>query len=83
VASLAIFVVAMGAAWRARRVNVATGREAMIGADALVLGDFVGHGSVRAFGEVWQARSAVPVSKDQKVRVAGIDGLVLIVEPKP
>ena len=82
-ASLGLFAFAIGAAWRARRVAVVTGKEAMIGEAALVLVDFVGNGRVQAFGEVWQARSAVPLTKGTTVRVTGIDGLVLDVEPIP
>jgi membrane-bound serine protease (ClpP class) len=66
---------------RARALRVSTGREAMIGAGAVALEDFAERGQVRAFSEIWQARSPRPVSKGAKLRVTGIDGLVLTVEP--
>ncbi|MCZ6657934.1 MAG: nodulation protein NfeD [Gammaproteobacteria bacterium] len=77
---VAFFVV--GSAIQARRQKVVTGVESMIGAEALVLDDFDGRGSVRAFGEVWGASSAVPLQKNTKVRVTRVDGLTLTVEPE-
>ena len=77
---VAFFVV--GSAIQARRQKVVTGVESMIGAEALVLDDFDGRGSVRAFGEVWGASSAVPLQKNTKVRVTHVDGLTLTVEPE-
>ncbi len=77
---VAFFVV--GSAIQARRQKVVTGVESMIGGEALVLDDFDGRGSVRAFGEVWGASSAVPLQKDTKVRVTHVDGLTLTVEPE-
>jgi membrane-bound serine protease (ClpP class) len=41
-----------------------------------------GAGHVFAHGERWKAVSAVPLSKGQLVRVKGVDGLVLRVEPE-
>ena len=38
------------------------------------------HGDIRAFGEIWQARSAGPIAAGNKVKVEGIDGLVLEVK---
>ena len=77
---IAFFVV--GAAIQARRQKVITGVESVIGAGALVLEDFDGRGSVRAFGEVWGAESDVPLQKDMKVRITKIEGLTLTVEPE-
>jgi membrane-bound ClpP family serine protease len=34
-------------------------------------------------GERWRAESAVPVRRDEPLRVVGIDGLTLKVEPEP
>jgi membrane-bound serine protease (ClpP class) len=77
---IAFFVV--GSAIQARRQKVITGVESVIGAGALVLDDFDGRGSVRAFGEVWGAESDVPLQKDMKVRITKIEGLTLTVEPE-
>ena len=77
----AFFVV--GAAVRARRSRVVTGVRGMVGGSALVLEDIDGAGPVRAFGEIWQARSVTPLAKNSTVRIASVDGLILIVEPSP
>ena len=53
----------------------------MIGGLAEVLDDFDGLGRVRAFGEIWQARAEIPLRRGSAVRVSGVDGLVLSVEP--
>jgi membrane-bound serine protease (ClpP class) len=66
---------------RARRRPVATGVEAMAGARAVVVGEFNEQGVVRLGGELWTARSAGPLRADQVVRVARVEGLVLVVEP--
>jgi membrane-bound serine protease (ClpP class) len=79
-ASAGIFILGLGAAARARRLRVSTGREAMLGAPAVALEDFTETGRVRAFSESWQARSAQPVHKGDKLRITAIDGLVLTVE---
>jgi membrane-bound serine protease (ClpP class) len=70
----------LGAAARARRLHVSTGREAMVGAPAVALEDFAGQGHVRAFSENWLARSEQPVRKGDKLRITGLDGLVLNVQ---
>ena len=77
---VAFFIV--GAAVRARRARVVSGVEGMVGGSALVLEDFHDRGTVRAFGEIWQASSAAPLAKDSKVRITGVDGLLLAVEPE-
>ena len=79
--SALLAVLAVGAAVRARVQTVRTGRQGMIGGAAEALDDFAGQGRVRAFGEVWRARSSVPVTRGDRLRVVGIDELVLEVEP--
>ncbi len=66
---------------RAHRRRPVTGREEMIGGSAVALEDFKGRGRVRAHSEEWQARSAESVTAGQTLRVVGMEGLVLIVEP--
>ncbi len=80
-ASGAFFIGVMGLALRARRRPVVSGREELIGARAEVLDDFTGRGRVRVHGEIWQARSHRPLRRGAAVRVTGIQGLVLEVEP--
>lgn len=79
-ASAAVFILGLGAAMRARRLKVTTGREAMIGATAVALEDFAQRGNVRAFSEIWTAESSRPVRKGDKLRVTAVEGLVLTVE---
>ena len=82
-AGLTLF--AVGAAVKARSAAVRTGREAMLGASVEVLPGFgeqtTGQGRVRAFGEVWQARSTGPsaASAGSPARVVDIDGLTLVI----
>lgn len=74
-----IFVVGM--ALKSRRSPIVSGHEAMIGAIGEMLEDTSGEGMVRVHGELWNAHSAQPLARGQKVRVTGIDGLVLHVIP--
>ncbi|WP_126464000.1 NfeD family protein [Sulfuritortus calidifontis] len=73
------FVVSM--ALRARRRPVATGREEMLGALGEVLEDFEHTGWAHIHGETWQVKSRVPLNRGTRVRVTGMDGLVLEVAP--
>ncbi|MDH3451891.1 MAG: nodulation protein NfeD [Gammaproteobacteria bacterium] len=81
VASIGLFVFAVGAALRARHGRVTTGTESMVGATAEALEDFDATGRVRAFGENWQASTERPVTKGSTVRIVQVDGLTLKVEP--
>ncbi len=81
VASAGLFMLGLGAAARARRLRVSTGREAMLGAPAVALEDFAESGRVRAFSESWQAHSPQPVHTGDKLRITRVDGLVLTVQP--
>jgi membrane-bound serine protease (ClpP class) len=74
----------MGIIWfavRAYHQPVVSGREEMVDARAVALDDFDGRGQVRAHGEIWTAHSPVPVRRGQRLRVTGMHGLVLSVEP--
>jgi membrane-bound serine protease (ClpP class) len=77
-------VVLIGMVWmfgRARRRPVVTGIEHIRGSTAEVLEGFSGQGTVRLGGELWNARSSVPLAAGQQVRVVKVDGLLLWVEP--
>lgn len=79
--SLALSLLVMRMAVASHRRPVVTGTEQMMGAHGEVL-DWRGQsGHVLAHGERWSAVSAAPLKKGQKVSVAGIEGLVLKVEP--
>jgi membrane-bound serine protease (ClpP class) len=79
-AVLLFFVVGM--ALRSHRRPVVSGSEELEGATARALSSFTDDGSVHLHGEVWSARSEVPVAMGQEVEVVGRDGLVLLVKPR-
>jgi membrane protein implicated in regulation of membrane protease activity len=64
-----------------RRYRIRTGAEAMVGRHAEVLEGSSHAGRVRLSGEIWNARSEVPVTKGQIVRITAVDGLTLVIEP--
>ena len=68
---------------RLRRRGAVSGRDSIVGGIGTALETFTGDGHVWLESESWAARSAVPVEKDQKVRVLAMKGLVLEVEPLP
>ncbi len=68
---------------RSFRRPVVSGAEEMVGASGRVLEDFDGSGDVFVHGERWNARSRVPLQAGQDVRVTGMNGLELEVEPVP
>jgi membrane-bound serine protease (ClpP class) len=81
-ASAGFLIVAVGMLARSRRRAVVSGREEMIGATGEALGDFEGEGWARVHGEQWKVRTSRPVRRGQKLRVTGMQGLVLSVEPQ-
>ncbi|MDP9199354.1 MAG: nodulation protein NfeD, partial [Pseudomonadota bacterium] len=68
-------------AMRSRRRPVVTGREQLVGGIAEALADFSGQGTVRIFGETWNAVSAAPVAAGQRLRIDRVEGLTLYVSP--
>jgi membrane-bound serine protease (ClpP class) len=75
------FLFMIGAAIKARARPVVTGQEEMLQASGEVLEDFKGKGRIRIHGEVWQAESALPLRRGDRVQVVAVDGLVLKVKP--
>ena len=74
----------MGVLWMALRVHrrpAVSGREQMIGSLGEALEDFSGMGRVHVHGESWQACASAPLKRGQRVRVTGLQGLTLVVEP--
>jgi membrane-bound serine protease (ClpP class) len=72
------FGVVVRAVVRARRQPAGAGLEGLVGSEAVV----VGPGVVRAAGEEWSARSqAGELPSGTRVRVLGVEGLTLRVEP--
>jgi membrane-bound serine protease (ClpP class) len=80
VGGLAILAMAWLAS-RSLRRPVVTGVQTMVGENAEVLDAFNGRGRVRYGGEIWNAVSSSAVRAGQIVRITGIDGLTVWVEP--
>jgi membrane-bound serine protease (ClpP class) len=68
---------------QARRRQVVSGEQALIGASGEVVSDLSDEGWASIQGEIWRVRSALPLAQGQRVRVKGIDGPTLVVEPQP
>jgi membrane-bound serine protease (ClpP class) len=80
-----LFMIAgMPAMLRARFSTPTIGRESMIGEFGTALADVSPEGTVEVRGAPWRARTnrATPISSGGRVRVIGIDGLLLEVEPE-
>jgi membrane-bound serine protease (ClpP class) len=82
VASAGFLIFVLGMLVRSRRRPVVSGREEMIGATGEALDDFQDEGWARVHGEQWKVRAKRPVRRGQKLRVTGMHGLVLSVEPE-
>jgi membrane-bound serine protease (ClpP class) len=67
---------------RARRNKVVTGVEGMLGLPAVTVGELNPSGTVLVRGEYWNAQASARVPASEPVRITGIDGLTLRVEPE-
>ncbi len=67
---------------KAQRMPVLTGRSGLVGELGRAIGDLEPSGKVFVHGEIWNAVSDSPVRADQSVRVVGVDGLRLRVQPE-
>jgi membrane-bound serine protease (ClpP class) len=85
VLSALFFASVLGFAMRARQRPVRTGGAEMIGSVGEVVswGEGEGEGRISVGGEIWSARATQSLVKGQKVRVAGREGLTLVVEARP
>jgi membrane-bound serine protease (ClpP class) len=80
--SAAFFIWVLSRLLSIRRHQVVTGQEEMIGMQGTVLDDFsANRGRVWLHSESWQAESSTNLARDTNVRVTGINGLRLQVEP--
>ena len=70
-------------ALKARRRPVVSGSEDIIGASGAALSDFEREGWAQVRGETWRVVSVAPLARGERLRVTGIDGLTLRVEPMP
>lgn len=81
-ASAGFLVFVLGMLVRSRQRAVVSGREQMIGAVGEALEDFDAEGWARVHGERWKVRSGRPLRRGQKLRVTGMQGLLLTAEPE-
>ncbi len=66
---------------RARRNRVTTGKEGMIGEIGVARTALGPDGKVFVHGELWNATARAAIAEGTRVRVAGVNGLHLVVEP--
>ncbi len=71
----------LGALWWSQRRAVKVGVETLIGREIVVRAACRPVGQVSVKGELWQARCDEGASSGEVVRILGIDGLTLVVEP--
>jgi membrane-bound serine protease (ClpP class) len=81
VSSALFLVFVVGMAIKSRRRPVVSGAEELMTATGYAVAAFQGEGRVHLHGEVWSARSRMPVAAGQAVQVSGREGLTLLVEP--
>lgn len=79
--SAVFFIFIIGMVFKSRKRPVVSGMEELIGSEVEVVEDFAGEGHVRVHSELWNARSAAPLRRGDRVRVSAVDGLVLVVGP--
>ena len=80
-ASAAVVFFTVWFALKARRRPVVSGHAEIIGTGGTALSDFEREGWAQVRGETWRVVSTVPLASGQKLRVSGIEGLTLRVEP--
>ncbi|HYM61574.1 MAG TPA: nodulation protein NfeD [Thermoanaerobaculia bacterium] len=78
----AIAVFLMTLVLRARKNRVATGPEGMIGEIGVARTALGPDGTVDVHGEIWNATAKTAVPEGARVRIRGVNGLHLIVEPE-
>jgi membrane-bound serine protease (ClpP class) len=78
--SALLFIITVTLAVRVHREKADTGKEGLIGLQGVARTDIGPTGSVLVRGEYWNARSAEPIAKGDRVTVAAVEGLTLIVK---
>jgi len=79
--NLTFFAFVLGSVIQARKRPVVSGASTMVGTKAVALENFDSEGKVKTGGEIWKARSSVPVQVGQSLKIIGTDGLVLLITP--
>lgn len=82
IVNVVLFTGVFALAVRARRRPVVSGYEELIGSIGEVLDVSEYGGRIRVHSEDWQAQAKVSLSPGQRVRVTGVEGLTLLVEPE-
>jgi membrane-bound serine protease (ClpP class) len=77
----AITIFLMSIAYRAFHNKVITGEQGMIGLVGVARTSLTPHGKIFVNGELWNARSALPIAPGTPVIVRKVEGLELEVEP--
>jgi membrane-bound serine protease (ClpP class) len=75
------FFLAVKAALRTRHLPLSVKSQTALGATGYATTDLAPAGVVQLAAETWTAEATAPVAKGQKVRVVGVEGLRLKVEP--
>lgn len=82
IVSALFFIFILGMGLKAQRLKPVSGVDGMIGESGETLDDLTPYGRVRLHGETWNAKSVnKEIEKGAQVRVVGIEGLQLHVEP--
>jgi len=81
-ASAAFMILVGGMAAKARARPVVTGREELVGAGGEVIETGGDETWARVRGETWRIRSPERLTPGSRVRVTGVDGLILDVKPE-
>ncbi|HTO46834.1 MAG TPA: nodulation protein NfeD [Burkholderiales bacterium] len=81
-ASAAFILLVGGLAAKARLRPVVTGREELVGAGGEVIETAGDESWARVHGETWRIRSPERLAPGRRVRVTGVDGLILDVKPE-
>lgn len=79
--SAAFFIFALGMLLKSRNRPVVSGKEELLGSIGEAMEDFAETGRVRVHSETWSARTHQALHKNDKVRIIGLDGLLLTVTP--
>ena len=75
------FVLVAGLVFKAQVNRPKTGSSGLVGQEGVVRKSLSPEGKVFIHGELWQAKANTPLEIGTKVRVKGVNGLVLMVEP--
>ena len=76
---IAVFLMTL--VFRAHKNPVVTGVEAMVGALGVARTPIAADGKVFVHGELWNATAPSEIAEGARVRVRGVDGLRVVVEP--